>query len=482
MIYDSKPGAGILPENLKPQQGFSLDKKFGDSAVKGLDSSIALMAKLKSAEQTQAATNLDNLTEMRDNYTNMRIDNPLQKEAIDAAKKDTNLENVFSTVGLESLKQPYGAKIVENTYKNFLRDPRIEAVQREQVYANKYKTDIEAIDDPVLRKMAIDDYMGYREGKISGDKLSADQYQPMDLSTVIGAKFAKIVPKVSEKLVRDNQNKATYVESIKQRDKKSMDLTFEAMLSDPAFVNNLAARGYYDKQTGTLTPEGTNYKDALAEQYSIQDLKDKNVHYDKQFRPDHHDTTTHTGTSTNTYTSTRIGEAKPDKNGNVKVRVTYPDFATKTQITKLDAAGQKLVHFGIDPGQYSLFILNPGKNKDGKVNSGQEIIDDVVKVAMKDPDQSALLMMHKLSGMKMQDLAKDWADGSFSDLKKLDKTIKDFSSKYYNKLTAEEKKTFNTKAYNEAKAWLEAHPEPTAAPTKAYKGKPISKKEADIFK
>jgi len=106
----------------------------------------------KKPRRSHTERNVNAFAAAIDKLTNFRVDNPNQQAIVDDAKKNSGIENVFSTATLESLKSPYGAKIVESAYSKFASDPKVSQVVLEQAYADKYRKDINKINDPVLHK------------------------------------------------------------------------------------------------------------------------------------------------------------------------------------------------------------------------------------------------------------------------------------------------------------------------------------------
>lgn len=190
-IYDIKPGEGVLP-TLNTMTGYKATSDgFGE-----VDKAIGSIKKTRDTSLGTTKKNMNKLNSITDKMTGMRIDNNVQQSQLDSVKKDTGIDNVFSTVNLESLRNPYGTKIVESAYNNFVRDPRIESIQAEQRYSDMYQKTVGKLEDPILRDMAKKDYEDYRAGNITGDKLDASLYQYRDIAEEMGKEFKNVATKV----------------------------------------------------------------------------------------------------------------------------------------------------------------------------------------------------------------------------------------------------------------------------------------------
>lgn len=389
-IHDIKVGEGVIP-NLPTAVGFNVDPlAFGsmDSAIKSqitrLDKSV------KNAEDS-----IDMFSQATDKLTNFRVDNHVQQQVLDEIKKSSGIENVFSTTTLESLKSPYGAKIVESAYNKFVSDPKISNVIMEQTYADKYQKDLAKINDPVLRQMAIEDYQSYRMGEKTGDQLVADDYMEVDIPKILGTDFKAMAPKVEETIKLDTSSGAKYVESMKRRDSKAMEFVFENRLSDPKFVNNLVAKGFYDKEKQSLTEEGQKFVDALLHQYQVEELKMKGVKFPKEInRYDINKTTNATVTYTGTHTSTKIGS-----DGSVMVG-GGPASLTKGAKSAVDIMQQQVGQYGINANQYAADLQDPKKLPS---------TDAMVYKAVRDPNRNAFAMLAATSDNRKlgKELAQD---------------------------------------------------------------------------
>ena len=74
-----------------------------------LDSAIKSQVNILDNQNKQTERNVNAFAAAIDKLTNFRVDNPNQQAIVDEAKKNSGIENVFSTATLESLKSPYGA-------------------------------------------------------------------------------------------------------------------------------------------------------------------------------------------------------------------------------------------------------------------------------------------------------------------------------------------------------------------------------------
>jgi len=391
-IYEPKVGEGVIP-NLPTQSGFNVDSMtFGS-----LDSAIKSQVKKMNQEAENVDKSITLLTDLQDKATNFRIDNPNQQSVVEEAKKAAGVDNVFNTATLESLKSPYGAKLVESAYAKFVADPKIAQVVMEQSYADKYQKDLAKINDAKLREMALTDYQKYRNGEITGDALVADDYMEVDIPKILGTDFKAMAPKVEEHMRRNNTFGANYVESMKTRDSKAMELVFENRLSDPKFVNNLVAKGFYDKENQSLTEEGQKFVDALLHQYQVEEIKMKNVRHDKQvnkYESNINKTSTFTGTYTGTSTSTKIGS-----DGSVMVG-GGPASLTKGAKSAVDIMQQQVGQYGINANQYAADLQDPKKLPS---------TDAMVYKAVRDPNRNAFAMLAATSDNRKlgKELAQD---------------------------------------------------------------------------
>lgn len=472
-IYDVKVGEGVIP-NLPKQVGFTVD----DMEFNKLDSAIESQVNIldnqnkqnysKKPRRSHTERNVNAFAAAIDKLTNFRVDNPNQQAIVDDAKKNSGIENVFSTATLESLKSPYGAKIVESAYSKFASDPKVSQVVLEQAYADKYQKDINKINDPVLRQMALEDYQRYRTGDLTGDALVADDYMELDLPKVIGTDFKQIVPKVEEHMKRSNEFNANYVESLKKRDATAMRLVFENRLSDPKFVNNLVAKGLYDKNTQSLTPEGESYVNALTDQYTVEDAKLKNVRYDKQ---------------TNRYESniTKTSTFKGHYNSNTTITkngdFSYTPMPGKSkQATMVNAIQNEVSKYGINVVGSSdmLSLIENKKDKEA-----------IIRKAFYDSSQSAFHMM--ATGHNPAEVAKYLVENDTKPIafgkylnKGRDRTLTDI----FIALDTEEKGKFLRKATDEAKDYLQKNGISLTNPSnqKTSKNSTSSKKPVQIPK
>lgn len=391
-IYEPKVGEGVIP-NLPTKSGFNVDSMtFGS-----LDSAIKSQVKKMNQEAENVDKSITLLTDLQDKATNFRIDNPNQQSVVEEAKKAAGVDNVFNTATLESLKSPYGAKLVESAYAKFVADPKIAQVVMEQSYADKYQKDLAKINDAKLREMALTDYQKYRNGEITGDALVADDYMEVDIPKILGTDFKAMAPKVEEHMRRNNIFGANYVESMKTRDSKAMELVFENRLSDPKFVNNLVAKGFYDKENQSLTEEGQKFVDALLHQYQVEEIKMKNVRHDKQvnkYESNINKTSTFTGTYTGTSTSTKIGS-----DGSVMVG-GVPASLTKGAKSAVDIMQQQVGQYGINANQYAADLQDPKKLPS---------TDAMVYKAVRDPNRNAFAMLAATSDNRKlgKELAQD---------------------------------------------------------------------------
>ena len=489
-IHDIKVGEGVIP-NLPTAVGFNVDPlAFGsmDSAIKSqitrLDKSV------KNAEDS-----IDMFSQATDKLTNFRVDNHVQQQVLDETKKSSGIENVFSTTTLESLKSPYGAKIVESAYNKFVSDPKIANVIMEQTYADKYQKDLAKINDPGLRQMAIEDYQAYRMGDMTGDQLVADDYQELDLPKIIGLDFKAMVPKVEEEMKRIDKNQfhANYVSSIKRRNAEAMRGVFENRLSDPKFVNNLAAKGLYDKGQGKLTPEGESYVNSLIEQYTIDDFKITKVKYDKT------DTNINvTKTSTSTYNGNHNvnvsgGTSKTvtiNKNGEVSI----PKFEGNNKAAKAANTWQDMLgkDYGINLQAHPSYFTNIDKSTDdnGDPVTPKAMEGFLIKKALKDERQSAFSIMafgHDVTKTAQEILA-DYEDDKAHKIgygryliKKGGKDKKLLG--IFEKMDAVDKSKFLLRAVDEAKEFLaNNNVTPTKPSTKNSTTSPAPKYKAKLKK
>ena len=277
-IYDIKPGDGVLP-TLNTMTGYKATSDgFGE-----VDKVIGSIKKTQDTSLGTIQKNMDNLNSITDKMTGMRIDNNVQQSQLDSVKKDTGIDNVFSTVNLESLKNPYGTKIVESAYNNFVRDPRIESIQAEQRYSDMYQKIVGNLEDPILRDMAKKDYEDYRAGNITGDKLDASLYQYRDIAEEIGKEFKNVATKVDTYIQKLPGGEADMYGTKEYKDKVTLNMALQNKMQDPGFINNLVARGFYDKTKGALTEDGTTYFDNMIGIQSA--VKDKGrVHYYPQWK------------------------------------------------------------------------------------------------------------------------------------------------------------------------------------------------------
>lgn len=385
-IYEPKVGEGVIP-NLPTQSGFNVDSMtFGS-----LDSAIKSQVKKMDQEAENVDKSITLLTDLQDKATNFRIDNTNQQSVVEEAKKAAGVDNVFNTATLESLKSPYGAKLVESAYAKFVADPKIAQVVMEQSYADKYQKDLAKINDAKLREMALTDYQKYRNGEITGDALVADDYMEVDIPKILGTDFKAMAPKVEEHMRRNNTFGANYVESMKTRDSKAMELVFENRLSDPKFVNNLVAKGFYDKENQSLTEEGQKFVDALLHQYQVEEIKMKNVRHDKQVNKYESNINK---TSTSTFTSTKIGS-----DGSVTVG-GGPASLTKGAKSAVDIMQQQVGQYGINASQYAADLQDPKKLPS---------TDSMIYKAVRDPNRNAFAMLAATSDNRKlgKELAQD---------------------------------------------------------------------------
>jgi len=389
-IYEPKVGEGVIP-NLPTQSGFNVDSMtFGS-----LDSAIKSQVKKMDQEAENVDKSITLLTDLQDKATNFRIDNTNQQSVVEEAKKAAGVDNVFNTATLESLKSPYGAKLVESAYAKFVADPKIAQVVMEQSYADKYQKDLAKINDAKLREMALTDYQKYRNGEITGDALVADDYMEVDIPKILGKDFKAMAPKVEETIKLDTSSGAKYVESMKRRDSKAMEFVFENRLSDPKFVNNLVAKGFYDKEKQSLTEEGQKFVDALLHQYQVEELKMKGVKFPKEInRYDINKTTNATVTYTGTHTSTKIGS-----DGSVMVG-GGPASLTKGAKSAVDIMQQQVGQYGINANQYAADLQDPKKLPS---------TDAMVYKAVRDPNRNAFAMLAATSDNRKlgKELAQD---------------------------------------------------------------------------
>lgn len=449
-IYDPKVGEGVIP-NLPAQSGFNV----GAMTFGGIDSAITRKATKVEKDSVASEKNSALLKEATDKLTNFRVDNPNQQAIIDGVKASSGLTNVFNTASLESLKSPYGAKMVESAYTKFVRDPKVSQVVLEQAYSDKYKKDLTKINDPKLREMAIGDYQKYRTGEKSGDSLVADDYMEIDLPKVIGAEFKSIVPKVEDHMKRNGTYKAYYIESLKTRDTEAMKAVFENKLTDPKFVNNLVAKGLYDKETKALTSEGESFVNALTDQYTVEDAKMKNIKWDK----------TKTEISVNkTSTSTFNGTYNGNSNKNVSINksggFSYEQRAGKTKGDKaVNQRQREMAAYGVDvsSSDYTDYIES-NKNDGGQDIRGEAMTQFLLSKALRDPKQSAFSMLavgHDPAKVAKELIESIDATGKIAypnyTNKGADKTLTTEFKLLGGKLQGE----FLLRAYNEAKLYLE---------------------------
>lgn len=487
-IHDIKVGEGVIP-NLPTAVGFNVDPlAFGsmDSAIKSqitrLDKSV------KNAEDS-----IDMFSQATDKLTNFRVDNHVQQQVLDETKKSSGIENVFSTATLESLKSPYGAKIVESAYNKFVSDPKIANVIMEQTYADKYQKDLTKINDPVLRQMAIEDYQSYRMGEKTGDQLVADDYQELDLPKIIGTDFKAIVPKVEENMKRNNTFQANYIESLKTRDADTMRLVFENRLTDPKFVNNLVAKGLYDKAQGKLTPEGESYIKNLTDQYTIEDAKKKNIRWDKQvneYKSNITKTSTYTGTQTINVSGGTSKTVTINKNGEVSI----PKFEGNNKAAKAANTWQDMLgkDYGINLQAQPSYFTNIDKSIDdnGDPVTPKAMEGFLIKKALKDERQSAFSIMafgHDVTKTAQEILA-DYEDDKAHKIgygryltKKGGKDKKLLG--IFEKMDAVDKSKFLLRAVDEAKEFLaNNNVTPTKLSTKNSTTSPAPKYKAKLKK
>jgi len=390
-IYEPKVGEGVIP-NLPTQSGFNVDSMtFGS-----LDSAIKSQVKKLDEEATNMDKSLSILTDLQDKTTNFRVDNTNQQTILDEAKKASGVDNVFNTATLESLKSPYGAKLVESAYAKFVADPKVAQVIMEQSYADKYQKDLAKINDAKLREMALSDYQKYRNGDITGDALVADDYMEIDIPKELGKEFKAMAPKVEDHMRRNNTFGANYVESMKTRDTKAMKLVFENRLSDPKFVNNLVAKGFYDRGTQSLTEEGQKFVDALLHQYQVEELKMKNVRHDKQINKYESNitktsTSTFTGNYNGTHTSTKI-----NKDGSTTVGGGNIASTNKNAIGAVQIMNKQTSPYGVDASKYEADLQDPKKLPS---------VDEILKKEIQNPNRDAFAMLS--TGHNAKELAKD---------------------------------------------------------------------------
>jgi hypothetical protein len=268
---------------------------------------------------------------------------------------------------------------------------------------------------------------------------------------------------------RSGTYRAYYIESLRTRDADAMKATFENKLTDPKFVNNLVAKGLYDKETKALTSEGESFVNALTDQYTIEDAKMKNIKWDKT-------KTEISVNKTSTFTGTYNGNSNKNVSINKSGGFSYEQRAGKTKGDKaVNQRQREMAAYGvnINSSNYTDYIES-NKDDGGQDIRGEAMTQFLLSKALRDPKQNAFTML--AVGHDPTKVAKELIEN-------IDATGKIAYSNYTNKgadktLTTEFKLLggklqgeFLLKAYNEAKLYLEKNKGGTTKTAPKYKAK-----------
>lgn len=232
-------------------------------------------------QEKAANKQLLKINTLKDKVTGIRVDNPTQKALLDKAVEESGVNDAFNTMTLEQLKNPYGVSQIETKYNALRNHPTIRQLNREQLMADQYMKDVAKISDPGLRDLAMEDLNEYVEGKIDGTKLAAGNYKPIDIFNVLGKKFKDMSAKVKTDFERNNRQGVTYATVKKTKDKEALGYTFQALMADQNFKNNMFAKGFSDRE-GNLTPEGAEYVDNIMKTYEVDGETFTGIKHDKQ--------------------------------------------------------------------------------------------------------------------------------------------------------------------------------------------------------
>lgn len=112
-IYEINKQENLIPANNRPSSIAEFPASFGVSPI---DRTLDHISDNLDRQEKAANKQLAKIQAYQDKTTQVEYDNPVQKEMIERARKESGIDEAFNTISLEQLKNPYGAAQIESIF------------------------------------------------------------------------------------------------------------------------------------------------------------------------------------------------------------------------------------------------------------------------------------------------------------------------------------------------------------------------------
>lgn len=194
------------------------------------------------------------LSKIEDEITKIPVDNVLQKDLLDKAKRDVGIvgDNYFQPTQ-DDIRNPNYIRDRQRAYIALGNTPEMREILTEQLIASNYEKEIPKVEDRRLRAMAMKDLEKYRNGELSAKELNTDSYQSLDYMDYITKAIGTIDGDLELQRREDLDSVGTNVyQETRTRDKSLVDASLEPLINNERVLNNIMVdRGFQTKEEAT---------------------------------------------------------------------------------------------------------------------------------------------------------------------------------------------------------------------------------------